>query len=91
MGEIDEVVFVLVDFSGSPTCFRWRDKDYFVGSALSRWFSRSEWWSGLTAQKGAGSSLSEVEIWRLSVAEGPVFDLLHNTLTGSWKLLRQCS
>jgi len=89
MGRIDETVVVLVDTLGIPTCFRWREKDYFVGNGASRWFARSEWWVGERAQKGIGSGALEVEMWRLSVAEGGVFDLLHNTPTGAWKLVRR--
>ena len=92
MGRIDENVVVLVDTLGIPTCFRWREKDYFVGNGASRWFSRSEWWIGERAQKGIGSGALEVEMWRLLAAgDGTtcLFELLHNTSNNSWKLLRR--
>jgi hypothetical protein len=44
---------------------------------------------GERAQKGIGSGVLEVEMWRLRVVEGGVFDLLHNSLTGAWKLIRR--
>ena len=92
MGRIDETVVVLVDTLGIPTCFRWREKDYFVGNGASRWFARSEWWVGERAQKGIGSGALEVEMWRLlAAADGAtcLFEMVHNTATNNWKLLRQ--
>jgi hypothetical protein len=89
MLRIDEAVAVLVDQEGSPVCFRWQEKDYLVGSRPVRWFARTQWWIGERAQKGIGSGVLEVEMWRLSVAESGVFDLLHNTPTGAWKLVRR--
>jgi hypothetical protein len=89
MLRIDEPVAVLVDQEGSPVCFRWQGKDYLVGSRPVRWFARTQWWVGERAQRGIGSGALEVEMWRIGVEDGGVFDLLHNTLTGAWKLLRR--
>jgi hypothetical protein len=89
MGRIDEVVAVLVDQEGAPTIFRWREKDYQVSSRPVRWFARAEWWVGERAYRGIGSGAVEVEMWRLYVAEVGLFDLLLNTSSGAWKLVRQ--
>jgi hypothetical protein len=89
MGRIDEAVAVLVDQEGAPTLFRWREKDYQVSSRPTRWFARAEWWVGERAHRGIGSGAVEVEMWRLSVAESGICDLLHNTTTGAWKLIRR--
>ena len=89
MGRIDEAVVVLVDHEGAPTLFRWREKDYQVSSRPVRWFAMTEWWVGERAHRGIGSGAVEVEMWRLCVAEGCVFDLLHNTSARAWKLVRQ--
>jgi hypothetical protein len=88
MGRIDEAVAVLLDQEGAPALVRWREKDYQVSSRPVRWFARTEWWGGERAHRGIGSGVLEVEMWRLRIAEGGVFDLLHNSLTGDWKLLR---
>ena len=88
MGRIDEAVAVLVDQEGAPTLFRWREKDYQVSSRPVKWFARTEWWVGERAHRGIGSGAVEVEMWRLWVAEGGVFDLLHQSSTDAWKLIR---
>ena len=88
MCRIDEAVAVLVDQDGAPTVFRWREKDYQVSSRPVRWFARTEWWVGERAYRGIGSGSVEVEMWRLGVAEGGVFDLLHHSSTDAWKLIR---
>ena len=41
MRRIDETVAVLVDQKGTPTLFRWREKDYQVSSRPVRWFART--------------------------------------------------
>ena len=93
MGRIDETVVVLVDTLGIPTCFRWREKDYFVGNGASRWFARSEWWIGERAQKGIGSGVLEVEMWRLVASpqddSSAYFELFHNNIDNSWMLIRK--
>ena len=89
MGRIDEAVAVLVDQEGAPTLFRWREKDYQVSSRPVRWFARSEWWAGERAHRGIGSGAVEVEMWRLRVTEGGVFDLLGDSSAGSWTLIRK--
>ncbi len=89
MGRIDEAVAVLVDQEGAPTLFRWREKDYQVSSRPVRWFARAEWWVGERAHRGIGSGVLEVEMWRLRVIEGGVFDLLGNSSASNWKLIRK--
>jgi len=88
MGRIDETVAVLVDQEGAPTLFRWREKDYQVSSRPVRWFARAEWWVGERAHRGIGSGVLEVEIWRLRVSQGGIFDLLNDKSTGAWRLIR---
>ena len=92
MGRIDEAVAVLVDQWGSPTRFKWREKEYQVGPRAVRYFARANWWTGERVDRGIGSGVIEVEMWRLlaSSEEGKSsFELLHNTLTNSWKLIRR--
>lgn len=92
MLRIDETVAVLVDQEGSPVCFRWQEKDYLVGSRPVRWFARTQWWIGERAQRGIGSGALEVEMWRfVATWDGQlcIFELLHNTESNGWKLLRQ--
>ena len=92
MGRIDEAVAVLVDQEGAPTLFRWREKDYQVSSRPVRWFARAEWWVGERAHRGIGSGVLEVEMWQLAATcDGAKnsFNLLHNSQTGSWKLIRR--
>jgi hypothetical protein len=91
MGRIDEVVAVLVDQEGAPTLFRWREKDYQVSSRPVRWFARAEWWVGERAHRGIGSGVLEVEMWRfLATCDGVKnsFELLQNSLSGSWTIIR---
>jgi len=89
MGRIDEAVAVLVDQEGAPTLFRWREKDYQVSSRPVRWFARTEWWVGERAHRGIGSGAVEVEMWRLNVAEAGIFDLVYQSPSGSWSIVRR--
>jgi hypothetical protein len=92
MGRIDEAVAVLVDQEGAPALFRWREKDYQVSSKPVRWFARSEWWVGERAHRGIGSGAVEVEMWRfLATGDGlkSSFEMIHNSLTGNWILIRK--
>jgi len=92
MGRIDEIVAVLVDQQGSPLVFRWRDKDFQVRSRPVRWFARADWWLGERAHRGIGAGIIEVEMWRfLATADEKVtsFELLHNTASNSWKIIRR--
>jgi hypothetical protein len=92
MGRIDEIVAVLVDQQGSPLVFRWREKDFQVRSRPVRWFARADWWLGERAHRGIGAGIIEVEMWRfLATADEKVtsFELLHNTASNSWKIIRR--
>jgi len=92
MGRIDEAVAVLVDQEGAPTLFRWRERDYQVSSRPVRWFARAEWWVGERAHRGIGSGVLEVEMWRLLATVDGIkssFEMIHNSITGNWILIRQ--
>ena len=93
MGRIDEAVAVLLDQEGAPALFRWREKDYQVSSRPVRWFARTQWWIGERAPRGIGSGALEVEMWRFMASpsddSGSYFELLHNSIANSWKLLRR--
>jgi hypothetical protein len=92
MGRIDETVAVLVDQEGAPTLFRWREKDYQVSSRPVRWFARAEWWVGERAHRGIGSGVLEVEMWRFLATREDLtisFELIHNSVTSRWILIRQ--
>jgi len=90
MGRIDEAVAVLVDQEGAPTLFRWREKDYQVSSRPVRWFARAEWWVGERANRGIGSGVLEVEMWRVLASSNgtrSTFELVHDVSTKSWHVL----
>lgn len=93
MQRIDEPVPVLISESGVPVSFRWREVSYLISSKPTRWFARSEWWIGERAHRGIGSGALEVEMWRfLALGEcgtANQFELLHNTVANSWKLVRR--
>ena len=92
MGRIDEAVDVLVDQEGAPALFRWREKDYQVSSRPVRWYARAEWWVGERAHRGIGSGVLEVEMWQFLASAAGIkisFELLHNSASNSWKLIRK--
>jgi hypothetical protein len=92
MAHIGEAVSVLVDQEGAPIRFRWREKTYLVVTRPVRYFARSDWWTGEKASKGIGPSSLELEMWRVLASSDGIrspFELLHNTSTNSWKLLRR--
>ena len=92
MGRIDEIVAVLVDQQGAPLVFRWREKDFQVRSRPVRWFARADWWLGERAHRGIGAGIIEVVMWRfLATADEKVtsFELMHNTASNSWKIIRR--
>ena len=93
MGRIDETVLVLVNAMGVPTCFTWQERSYLVVSKPVRWFARTQWWIGERAQRGIGSGTLEVEMWRFMASppddSGSYFELLHNSIANSWKLIRK--
>jgi hypothetical protein len=98
MIRIDESVSVVVNPKGEPIGFRWRGSNYLVSSPPTRWFARREWWVDASrVQRGIGSGVLEVEMWRLSadssVAGGvqtkcAQYELVHSTLDNHWRLLR---
>jgi len=92
MAHIGEAVAVLVDQEGAPIRFRWREKTYLVVTRPVRYFARSDWWVGEKASKGIGPGSLELEMWRvLASSDGSrsPFELLHNTSTNSWRLIRR--
>jgi hypothetical protein len=92
MGRIDEAVAVLVDQEGAPTLFRWREKDYQVTSRPVRWFARAEWWVGERAQRGIGSGVLEVEMWRFQAAADGTktsYEMIRNSRTNAWILTKK--
>jgi hypothetical protein len=68
--QIDERVRVFTDELGRPAGFTWRNQNFLVSEAPVRWFSRRNWWlDAKSVQRGIGSSLLEIEMWRLVAKE----------------------
>lgn len=98
--QIDEAVRVFTDESGRPAGFTWRDQNYLVSEDPIRWFSRRNWWlDAKSVQRGVGSSVLEIEMWRLvasalvqaeSAADAQTgFELAHRKdSSDDWQLLR---
>lgn len=88
---VDENVKVLTNQQGEPVRFSWRNGSYQVTSRPERWFSRKSWWlEAGRAQRGIGSEVLEVEMWRITAAKGisspSEFELLHSN--DRWQLVR---
>ena len=88
---VDENVKVLTNQQGEPVRFSWRNGSYQVTSRPERWFSRKPWWlEASRAQRGIGSGVLEVEMWRITAAKGvsspSEFELLHSN--DRWQLVR---
>ena len=94
MVRVDEKVTVAVDKNGSPIGFAWRDCNYLVSDVPVRWFARREWWvEAARIQRGIGSGVLEVEMWRLMAADNAAkrkhqYELVHFTLENVWRLVR---
>lgn len=98
MVQVDEPVFVLVNQSGEPVGFQWRGSSYRIGEKPIRWFARRDWWAEATrAQRGIGSGLLEVEMWRLSATDTSgtkriQFELMHQldylATLEKWRMVR---
>lgn len=101
--QIDETVTVFTDDFGRPAGFTWRNQNYLVSEDPIRWFSRRNWWVEATSvQRGVGSAVLEVEVWRLvaqamlqaevdQVSQSSGFELVHQNKpdqTDQWQLLR---
>ncbi|CAB4625837.1 unannotated protein [freshwater metagenome] len=95
MIQVDENVKVLTNQAGEPIRFSWRNGNYKVTSRPERWYSRRPWWlEARRAQRGIGSGVLEVEMWRLSAVKGvsspSEFELLHSQADDGWQLVRVC-
>jgi hypothetical protein len=93
MIQVDEKVKVLTNQRGEPVRFSWRNGNYQVTSRPERWYSRKSWWlEASRAQRGIGSAVLELEMWRLTASKGissPArFELVHNQLDDRWQLVR---
>lgn len=97
MTRIDELVEVTTNRTGEPIGFSWRNGAYLVLSKPVRWFARREWWiESARVQRGIGSGVLEVEMWRLiaknqiAASEQNQFELIHNIVDNKnvWKLSR---
>jgi hypothetical protein len=93
MVRVDEAVTVAVDKGGQPIGFSWRNENFLVAGSPLRWFARREWWNeAARVQRGIGAGVLEVEMWRLlafaDTKPKNQFELLHNAVDGSWRLVR---
>lgn len=95
MMQVHERIKVLTNQAGEPVRFSWRNGTYLVTSKPERYFSRRSWWQEASrAPRGIGSSVLEVEIWRLSAAKGALspaqFELVYSHQECNWQLVRIC-
>lgn len=96
MARVEEAVQVLVNQSGEPTGFRWRDQTYQVSGRPVRWFARRDWWAeSARAYRGIGAQVMEREMWRLSAKprqqdQGGLlqFEFAKVDLDQGWQLVR---
>ncbi|MEO0048965.1 MAG: hypothetical protein RL556_297 [Actinomycetota bacterium] len=92
MSRVDETISVSVNEVGEPIGFSWAGRCYLVSAKPLRWFARKEWWvEAARVQRGIGAGVLELEMWRLVANDGSgagQFELIHNSIEGSWKLLR---
>lgn len=94
MVRVDEKVTVAVNHEGQPIGFSWRNANYLVADKPVRWFARREWWvEAARVQRGIGSGVLEVEMWRFLAADKPTtpkhqYELVHFTLENTWRLVR---
>jgi hypothetical protein len=92
---VDETVKVLTNQAGEPVRFSWRNGSYQITSRPERWFSRKPWWlEASRVQRGIGSAVLEVEMWRITASKGinspSEFELLHSQDNDRWQLVRIC-
>ena len=93
MVRVDEMVAVSVNPKGEPIGFSWRDGAYRVLNKPVRWFARREWWvEASRVQRGIGSGVLEVEMWRVMAenSKKPAcqYEFVHDALTDTWRLTR---
>ncbi|MEN9749517.1 MAG: hypothetical protein RL149_595 [Actinomycetota bacterium] len=94
MVRVDELVAVATNPKGEPIGFNWRDGAYQVLNKPVRWFARREWWvEASRVQRGIGSGVLEVEMWRLVAScneEKQQFELVHSFVgeKNVWRLNR---
>lgn len=85
---IESVQGVLQDNDGAPLSFHYAGKSYLVCSRPVRWYSRKLWWeTEWSAEKGAGASILETEMWRLWASCGDTrvfFELSHSLPQDIW-------
>ena len=71
MREVDERVLVSTNRNGEPIAFLWRNSNYRVNTKPVRWFARRDWWiEASRVQRGIGSGVLEVEMWRMAASKG---------------------
>jgi hypothetical protein len=93
MIRVDEKVAVAVNGDGEPIGFKWRNANFLVSNRPMRWFARREWWSEASrAQRGIGSDIIEVEMWRLLASDlhqksCQQYELIHSVGQDDWRLI----
>lgn len=95
MIQVDETVKVSTNQAGEPVRFSWRNGSYQVTSRPERWYARKPWWlEASRAQRGIGSQILEVEMWRITASKGisspNQFELTHSQPDDGWQLVRIC-
>lgn len=88
----ETAVVVMVNHDGEPYAFKLGEKHYLVCSKPVRWYARKTWWKeAASAPKGAGSSLIEVEMWRMWAncdSAQEFFELRHEIHSNDWQLAK---
>lgn len=88
--QLEEITGVMLDFDGAPVGFNYDGKSFLVASRPVRWYSRRLWWNDAhSAEKGIGSNLLEIEMWRLWAASESTrlfFELKHSQPDDRWEV-----
>lgn len=93
MIRVDETVAVAVNDTGEPIGFKWRNANFLVANKPMRWFARREWWKEASrAQRGIGTDIIEVEMWRLMASDlkqqtCQQYELIHRVGKDDWRLI----
>jgi hypothetical protein len=90
---VDEQVAVVVNGTGEPIGFKWRNSSFLVANKPMRWFARRSWWKeAARVQRGIGTDVIEVEMWRLMASDLHQksclqYELIHAVGKNDWRLI----
>lgn len=93
MNPVNESVAVVVNGTGEPIGFKWRNNNFLVANKPTRWFARRQWWNEVSrVQRGIGVDVIEVEMWRIMASDlgrhtCKQYELLHRVVSNEWQLV----